>query len=265
MYFHYCLIAAGTIIAISLVVFFLMKKNNQVNRENNAKLIVCTILSIMCAAAVPPTAKITAREFDLSIYVSIFISVLALAAAAIIIFLIVKPAIAKLSPKQSEEPETPVVLENPSEQVIEASAQAAPAAEHVEPLYATIPDQIDTPAVSDDADNEITVPEDFSHDYTIEPETVPVYGAYDFRQEDIIKLLNDAIEMKSRRDLYGAISNYEAALIMDPDDELRYLILLDLCSLYKKTGQHDSISKILESTQCDLLNSEKKADILRNL
>jgi len=270
MYFHYCLTAAGTIFLISLVVFLFMRKNNQANRVNKAKLIVCAVLSMICAAAVPPAARVIAEEFDLSIYVSIIVSIIALIAAAIIVFLIIKPSINKLSSEPAGEQEISPVPESPAEQAAEAYDQAAPASESTEPVYIAVPDRAGTPEdiINADAEKEGSediIPEDDFHDYIIEPEPFPVHAGYNYSQEDIMRLLDEAFEMKSRRDLDGAISNYEAALVMNPDEELKYLIILDLCSLYKKTGRQDSINRILEATRCELLNSEKKADILRNL
>ncbi|MGI6123774.1 MAG: hypothetical protein ACOYIG_06195, partial [Acetivibrionales bacterium] len=85
------------------------------------------------------------------------------------------------------------------------------------------------------------------------------------KQSDIMELLDRALDAKINRNFQDAISSYESALILNPDDELCYHIILDLCSLYKITGKSESIYKLLQSSQCKLLTQDKKEDILRNI
>ncbi|MGI6084559.1 MAG: hypothetical protein ACOYIF_03845 [Acetivibrionales bacterium] len=94
-------------------------------------------------------------------------------------------------------------------------------------------------------------------------EEVPTY--YLDRQSDISELLDRALESKNRRNYEDAISAYESALVLNPDDELCYLIILDLCSLYKITEKNELIYRLLESARCKLLTIDKKEDILRNI
>ena len=92
---------------------------------------------------------------------------------------------------------------------------------------------------------------------------VPVYNTD--RLSDIAELLDIAYENKIKRNYQGAITAYESALVLNPDDELCYLVILDLCSLYKMTGNTESIYKLLDSAQCNLLDMDRKEDILRNI
>ena len=92
---------------------------------------------------------------------------------------------------------------------------------------------------------------------------IPVYSSD--KQSDIMELLDRALDAKINRNFQDAISSYESALILNPDDELCYHIILDLCSLYKITGKSESIYKLLQSSQCKLLTQDKKEDILRNI
>jgi len=73
------------------------------------------------------------------------------------------------------------------------------------------------------------------------------------------------MDSKIKHNYQIAITAYERALTLDPDDELRYLLILDLCSLYKITGNLESIYKLLDSPQSNMLSEDKKEDILRNI
>jgi|GEM_PF-1439856 len=84
-------------------------------------------------------------------------------------------------------------------------------------------------------------------------------------QSVIIRLLDIAMDSKINHNYQIAITAYERALTLDPDDELRYLLILDLCSLYKITGNLESIYKLLDSPQSNMLSEDKKEDILRNI
>lgn len=84
-------------------------------------------------------------------------------------------------------------------------------------------------------------------------------------REDLLKILEKAMDDKDNKDYEAAIKAYEAALVLRPDKELCYLIILDLCSLYKMTGQTELVYKLLDSNPCELLDSDKKADIIRNI
>jgi len=81
----------------------------------------------------------------------------------------------------------------------------------------------------------------------------------------IIRLINTAMDSKINHNFQNAITAYERALALEPDDELRYLIVLDLCSLYKIVGNLESIYKLLGSVKCNMLSEDKKEDILRNI
>jgi len=263
MYFHYCLVAVGAILAISLVLYFIMKKNNQVNRENIANLVVCTVLSMICAVIAPLTAKHIARELYFSIPASLAVSFVVTFGIAIIIFLLLQPAIKKWASNAADEPD--MVRESLVKQLMDAPLETASAIDTADSGNGVTYNESGLATENEASATTETEDADIYRIQPEEPEQVMNIPYDNNNQEDIMKLLDKAIESKSQRDLYGAISNYEAALIMNPDDELRYLILLDLCSLYKKTNQPDSVSRILESSQCQLLDLEKKEDILRNL
>lgn len=263
MYFHYCLIAVGTILAISLILFFFMKKNNQVSRENNAKLVLCAVLSIICVITAPLTAKYIATKLGFSMPAAIAVSSLIYFGMSIIIFILLQPVIKKWTLKPASEPE--INQESLVEQLVDAPAQASPAIETADSQNDAIPAESGFAIINEAASANGNEETNISQTRPEGPEQVFAAAYVNYDREDIMELLDKAIELKSKRDLYGAISNYEAALVMEPDDELRYLILLDLCSLYKKTNQPDSVNRILESSRCELLDLDKKEDILRNL
>ncbi len=87
----------------------------------------------------------------------------------------------------------------------------------------------------------------------------------DDKGEDILKIIDKAMTEKDNSNYENAIKSYEAALVLKPEKELCYLIILDLCSLYKKTHQKELVYKLLDSSPCELLNSDKKGEIIRNI
>lgn len=263
MYLHYCLMAVGTIFVLSFILFYIMKKNNQVNRKNNANLAISTVLSMICAITIPLLAKQLVKGLSFSLAISMIISSIVLIAAAILIIVFLQPAIAKWSLKETfgnEENKDSLV-----EQIIESSSQPSPATEaeaYQETPIAEIAvsSAINEAAIAGENDN---IP--INSPTEIEKPQLQALRDDDYAISDIMQLLENAIELKSQRDFSGAISSYEAALIMNPEDELKFLLLLDLCALYKKTNQPENVSKILNSTRCELLDLEKKEEILRNL
>lgn len=269
MYFHYCLITSGTIFVIGLILFYIMKKNNQVNKKNNINLVVCTVLSMICTSTAPLLAKRLVKELSFSITMSLVIALIVVFGIAFVIFILLQPLIKKYSLKGMDE--SGENKDSLIEQILESSAQCAPT------LDSTDMKSVQIPVAGDPATiNEAAITKEIGTNNVIinipeaqpkEPEKPETSGVFSEKsdQSDIVQLLNEAIELKNQRDFYGAISYYETALIMNPEDELRFLILLDLCALFKKTNQPESVIKILESTRCELLNLEKKEDILRNL
>ena len=270
MYFHYCLITSGTIFVTSLVMFYIMKKNNQVNKKNILNLVVCTALSIICAVTAPLLAKRLVEGLSFSTTGSLVVSLIVIFCIASAIFLLLQPLIKKYSLEgmdQSGENKESLI-----EQMIESSAQSAAIHENVEVLISENPDTGDPATINETAIIEeietSNVTKDMPEAQPKEPEKRELSGIFSENnndQSDIVLLLDRAFELKNQRNFYGAISYYETALIMNPEDDLRFLIILDLCALYKKTNQPELINKILESTRCDLLNLEIKEDILRNL
>lgn len=77
--------------------------------------------------------------------------------------------------------------------------------------------------------------------------------------------IDKAMDNKINQNYHAAISYYEKALETEPDNELLKLIVVDLCSLYKKVDSKDQVYDLLNKTDEKLLNSEIKEIILQNL
>ena len=103
------------------------------------------------------------------------------------------------------------------------------------------------------SDESSTQPIETSKEYSID------------NREDILEILERAMDDKDSNDYQSAIKAYEAALVLKPEKEVCFLIILDLCSLYKMTNQKELVYNLLASNPCELLDSDKKADIIRNI
>jgi tetratricopeptide (TPR) repeat protein len=80
--------------------------------------------------------------------------------------------------------------------------------------------------------------------------------------------INKAFEYKTKGNLEEAILNYMYALDKDPEKELVFWIILDICVLYKSLGQVELAAEILEgyiSNYGELMDDSLKMEIERNL
>ncbi|NLL66585.1 MAG: hypothetical protein GX236_02640, partial [Clostridiaceae bacterium] len=167
---------------------------------------------------------------------------------------------------EEAEPEVYEITEEVETEVYEITEEA-------EPEVYEITEEVETEVyeITEETEPEVyeiteeVVPPIYENREYAEPDLIeiPVYSSD--KQSDIMELLDRALDAKINRNFQDAISSYESALILNPDDELCYHITLDLCSLYKITGKSESIYKLLQSSQCKLLTQDKKEDILRNI
>lgn len=275
MYLEYCLIANATICILSLIIFYILKKKNQTSKKNTFTLVFCTVLTMICASLIPLIADYLVRGLSFTIPKSLIVSFLIMVALALSAFYLLLPIFFKHVEKNEEKTED-TKSESIVEAIIEDSAKGRPAMDQ------TTEQNIGTAKINEEAifigneaerNNELLPTEKLEEEKQHIPES-PVYNepvimdipAYNLdKQSDISKLLDIAIESKINHNFKDAIAAYESALILNPDDELCYLIILDLCSLYKMTGNIESIYKLLDSAQCILLNTDRKEDILRNI
>lgn len=283
MYVQYCLIAIATIFVLSFIVYYIMKKNNQANRKNTVNLALCTFLTIISASLTPLLAKLFVKELSFSIYGSVIVAIILFIGLVLAVFYILQPSVTKWAKKVSDENDVKK-SESIIEKILGALIQGSENATEESPLSAdTVTVSVEEISTTQEADvvNEPIMAELTSVTYeaiesreitaenekiiTKENETIKIIEKPSDQQTDILELLDIAIEHKNNRDYYGAIAFYETALVLNPDDELCFLIILDLCSLYKMTNQSESAYKLLESNTCKLLDSNIKADILRNI
>lgn len=275
MYLEYCLIANATICILSLIIFYILKKKNQTSKKNTFTLVFCTVLTMICASLIPLIADYLVRGLSFTIPKSLIVSFLIMVALALSAFYLLLPIFFKHVEKNEEKTED-TKSESIVEAIIEDSAKGRPAMDQ------TTEQNIGTAKINEEAifigneaerNNELLPTEKLEEEKQHIPES-PVYNepvimdipAYNLdKQSDISKLLDIAIKSKINHNFKDAIAAYESALILNPDDELCYLIILDLCSLYKMTGNIESIYKLLDSAQCILLNTDRKEDILRNI
>lgn len=76
--------------------------------------------------------------------------------------------------------------------------------------------------------------------------------------------IEEAFALKEKRDLEGAILYYMYALDKNPEEELAFWIILDICALYKTLGQIELAREILEN-YANVMDESVKAEIERNL
>jgi|BioPla2DNA2_1021312.scaffolds.fasta_scaffold10324_3 tetratricopeptide (TPR) repeat protein len=278
MYLEYCLIANAAICILSLILFYFLKKKNQTNIKNTYTLVFCTVLAMICASILPLIADYLLIGLSFSIKKSLIVSFIILVAIALGAFYLLLPSFIKLIEKIEKNKEKTEDTKSDSivEAIIEESAKSRPVME--ENAGQTISDsEINKEAIPEEneagSNNEPLLTEK-SEDETQHIPEDPIYNEPAFtdipvynpdKESDISSLLDIAIESKINHNFQSAIAAYESALILNPDDELCYLIILDLCSLYKMTGNVESIYKLLDSARCVLLNSDRKEDILRNI
>lgn len=95
------------------------------------------------------------------------------------------------------------------------------------------------------------------------------YTDHDLSEESSVEdLINEAFRLKEKGDLEGAIIYYMYALDKEPEKDLVFLVVLDICVLYKTLGQIELAREILKSyvdNYGDLMDEAVKYEIEKNL
>lgn len=291
MYLEYCLIANIAICLLSIIIFYIMKKKNQTNMKNSVTLVFCTVLAMICASLTPLIAGYLVKGLSFSVTNSVIVTLVFVVAIALMLFYFILPKFIRLLEKNKEKSKE-IRSDSIMEKIIEDSAQArttvnevvvqnsdnvkaneaaitivAEDVKEIEPSSADIEQEETEKAfgilpIDQPEENKQQISENKEYNEPVIIDT-PIY--YTDKQSDISELLDRAAESKTNHNYQDAITAYESALILNPNDELRFLIILDLCSLYKLTKNSESIYKLLDSAQCNLLNESKKQEILRNI
>lgn len=291
MYLEYCLIANIAICLLSIIIFYIMKKKNQTNMKNSVTLVFCTVLAMICASLTPLIAGYLVKGLSFSVTNSVIVTLVFVVAIALMLFYFILPKFIRLLEKNKEKSKE-IRSDSIMEKIIEDSAQArttvnevvvqnsdnvktneaaitivAEDVKEIEPSSADIEQEETEKAfgilpIDQPEENKQQISENKEYNEPVIIDT-PIY--YTDKQSDISELLDRAAESKTNHNYQDAITAYESALILNPHDELRFLIILDLCSLYKLTKNSESIYKLLDSAQCNLLNESKKQEILRNI
>ena len=291
MYLEYCLIANIAICLLSIIIFYIMKKKNQTNMKNSVTLVFCTVLAMICASLTPLIAGYLVKGLSFSVTNSVIVTLVFVVAIALMLFYFILPKFIRLLEKNKEKSKE-IRSDSIMEKIIEDSAQArttvnevavqnsdnvktneaaitivAEDVKEIEPSSADIEQEETEKAfgilpTDKPEENKQQISENKEYNEPVIIDT-PIY--YTDKQSDISELLDRAAESKTNHNYQDAITAYESALILNPHDELRFLIILDLCSLYKLTKNSESIYKLLDSAQCNLLNESKKQEILRNI
>lgn len=84
----------------------------------------------------------------------------------------------------------------------------------------------------------------------------------------IDECIEEAFKLKQNKDIEGAILYYMYALDKEPERDLVFWIILDICALYKSLGKADLAKEILDSyvsTYGDVMDEEVRNEIERNL
>ncbi|NMA67691.1 MAG: hypothetical protein GX957_15920 [Clostridiaceae bacterium] len=95
MYGYYCIIVSVIILSISLFLnnYFKKKYQNQENYKN--KLIVCTILAIVCAVLTPPLAQTMVHKLSFSVFNATVLSLIILIAFGLGVYYVINRYISK--------------------------------------------------------------------------------------------------------------------------------------------------------------------------
>jgi len=86
--------------------------------------------------------------------------------------------------------------------------------------------------------------------------------------QDIEDCIDKAFGLKESGDFEGAILYYMYALEKEPDNDVVFWIVLDICALYKQLGQTELAKDILESYASsfgNIMSQDIKAEIEKNL
>jgi tetratricopeptide (TPR) repeat protein len=117
----------------------------------------------------------------------------------------------------------------------------------------------------DRADNAI---EEFNEAVDKTEESLEPENAADEDNDKLEKYIYEAFRLKSRKNFEGAIQSYMNALELKPEDSVVFLIVTDICTLYKQLGQADLAKDILQSFMTEygsVMSQEIKIEIEKNL
>jgi phosphate/sulfate permease len=236
---YYYSAALAVILITALVTFFIIRKKNLATRENIINLLLCTVLAMVCATLTPLLANLMVKELYFSIFLSVVIAFILAVTLSFAAFLLFRRLSADRVDKAKPitEPASTVQAEELSQFGIITGLDSAAVLNE-----AAITSKVESPQSEE---NDLLI---------IEPDPI-----------EISELIDRAMECKQHHNLYGAISFYEKAVGLNPDADLLTWIVVDLCSLYKKTNQKERAHRILQTIQDYMLNIKIKEDILQNL
>lgn len=235
---NYCLTALAVILISALIAYFVIRKKKLDDKKNRINLVICTVLAIVCSTLTPLLANLMVKELYFSIFLSVFISFVLMVVLSYTAFILSQRFLKKDGEKEEVEPE----LSNPA---VEAM-----------PEFGSIAG-LDAAAVVNEAAI-ISKVEGFEN----EDDDLVISGSEPLQLDELIEL---AMESKKMHNFSDAIFSFENALRLNPEVDLLTWIVIDLCSLYKRTGQKALAYKLLESAQCFMLDYKIKENILQNL
>jgi len=278
MYLEYCLFANIAICILSIILFLIMKKKKQASRKNIFVLIFCAVVAMMIVSLIPLIADFLVMKFSFSATESLIISLFLLAVPTLAILYLLMPVWAKQFAYGGKKNGNSIARY--IEDYSEGKTDKNKSKERGSYIFKAAGADISAGNERENGDElQETERQDEGKLYTEEihitseeqniPENKEVHTEVPTNNSDnrsvINRLINIAMNSKNNHNFQIAITAYERALTLGPDDELGYLIILDLCSLYKITGNLGSINKLLDSVQCNLLSEDKKEDIIRNI
>lgn len=241
-YLNYLLIALAVILLSALVAFAVMRKNNRAEKPNRALLILCTVLAMICAALTPPLANLLARELYFSVSLSLASSfILLVFLSACVLLLLQKSILRTTSTETTDNGNTDESgLSEPS--LVESLLTATKAPEEA--------------VLNDNTGDDLRIAFE-------EAATARVVDE-EHDEQALLRLIDQALEYQSGHQYLDAILTYEAALLHKPEKQLLEWMIVDLCSLYKRTEQQDKVYLAIEENK-NMLDLEVRENILRNL
>ncbi|MCX7772087.1 MAG: hypothetical protein N2376_03125 [Clostridia bacterium] len=259
MYFQYTLIAFAVILVVAALSFILMKRAGLLDKGRMLYLITGTVLAMACASVFPLPANLFIRRLYFPVFTGMLLSFILCAGLSCWAFAALKPLLDQKLLKNNE------VLSETDAAEIKPSCEAGlfTQTESVGVLSAT--KELHTQAApSEETEAAWAIAcENYERD-TLD-EAAAAYDSAPQRAESLSALLETAMQFKERRSLEEAILCYEKALEHEADHELKTLVVLDLCALYKMTNQAEKVYNLLNSGHNNMLDLEIKEEILRNL
>ncbi|MFZ5990029.1 MAG: hypothetical protein ACOYWZ_23275 [Bacillota bacterium] len=107
-----------------------------------------------------------------------------------------------------------------------------------------------------------------SDDIELAEQNEEISGLNTDKDMDIIDCIDEAFRLKESGDPEGAILNYFYALDKQPENDIVFWLILDICVLYKELGQVELAKDILESYVSeygDVMDEAVRFEIERNL